>query len=216
MLSIATNTAEAVSAYVVGWAVSRGAPKPIATEFGWYVATGQAHESERHVPVRGRALDVLAVAETLRAPLACLKFAGQYADWRPLFGREWTDNPVGWFMTSTLTSTPNVPLRIGTAQVTQDGDLIAATIMLDGEVIASGRTGMAGEWCVPDRIRTSEQHRRQGLGTTVMRLLLNEAYKEGARRAVLDASEDGRALYEAMGWSMLSPQFGLTRTSVSV
>lgn len=74
---------------------------------------------------------------------------------------------------------------------------------------------MAGEWCVPDRIRTGERHRRQGLGSEVMRLLLDAAREAGAERAVLAASLDGRRLYEATGWTTCSPQFGLTRSVVS-
>lgn len=99
MLRIDPDTAEAVSACVAGWAVSRGAPRPTIAESGWHVATGQLHEPERYVPTHGTAGDVLDVADSLRTPLACLRFAGNYDDWRPLFGGKWVNSPVGWFMT---------------------------------------------------------------------------------------------------------------------
>lgn len=211
MLRIDSRTAEAVSAYVAGWAVSRGTPRPTPAEFGWHVATGQPHESERYVPVRGTAGDIQALATALRTPLACLKFAGSYDDWRPLFGTEWIDNPAGWFMTAGLSNQASTARSVGTVRVDQRGDLICVTIRSDGEVVATGRLGMAGDWCVPDRIRTGERHRRKGLGRIVMHALLNRAHAAGARHAVLDASADGRALYTAMGWTLMSPQFGLTR-----
>lgn len=209
MLRIEESTAEAVSAYVAGWAVSRGAPEPTRTPLGWHVATDQAHESQRAVPVRGSVTEVLQVANGLRKPLSCLKFAGSYDDWRPHFGPEWTDNPIGWFMITRL-SRQEVGTIAGHAEVEADGRLLSARILRDGEVVASGRIGMAGEWCVPDRIRTGDRYRRQGLGSAVMRLLLAAARDAGADRAVLDASLDGRGLYEAMGWTMRSAQFGLT------
>lgn len=209
MLRIDESTSEAVSAYVAGWAVSRGAPTPAA--LGWQVATGQAHESERYVPVRGAVSDVLDVAAALRTPLACLKFAGRYHDWRPLFGEGWTDNPAGWFMTRELGLESITRPPLGDLHITVEGRLITARITLGTETIASGRTGLADDWCVPDHIRTMERHRRKGLGDSIMRALITTACEAGAKHAVLDASTDGRRLYEATGWTMCSPQFGLTR-----
>lgn len=211
MLRIDESTSEAVSAYVTGWAVSRGAPAPTPVALGWHVATGQPHESERYVPVRGSLAEVVEIASSLRTPLACLKFAGRYDEWRPSFGVEWIDNPVGWFMTCKLAREQDSRPPLGRLDITVDGRLITARVALGNETIATGRTGLAGDWCVPDRIRTSEEHRRKGLGGSIMRALLAAAREAGATRAVLDASVDGRRLYEATGWTMCSPQFGLTR-----
>ncbi|NNG38373.1 hypothetical protein HJ588_03665 [Flexivirga sp. ID2601S] len=214
MLRIDPRTSEAVSAYVAGWAVSREAPSPTRVEFGWHVATGQAHESERYVPVRGSVDDVRGIADGLRTPLACLKFAGRYDDWRPHFGTEWEDNPVGWFMTRELRAAPQVTVT-DRVRVRRTGALITAEVRGDGDVIATGRTGLAGDWCVPDRVRTANAHRRRGFGRAIMDALLTAAYDCGVRHAVLDASQDGRALYAVTGWTTLAPQFGLTRSPSS-
>ncbi|WP_265442689.1 GNAT family N-acetyltransferase [Flexivirga meconopsidis] len=211
MLTIDPRTSEAVSAYVAGWAVSRGAPRPTPVALGWHVATGQAHESERYVPVRGSVDDVRGIADGLRTPLACLKFAGRYDDWRPHFGTEWEDNPIGWFMTCELGDASRVDVT-DKVLVRRTGALITAEIRGDDDVIATGRTGLVGDWCVPDRIRTVEAHRRRGFGRAIMDALLTAAYDCGVRHAVLDASQDGRALYAATGWTTLAPQFGLTRS----
>ncbi|WP_446665816.1 hypothetical protein [Flexivirga sp. B27] len=168
MLRINESAAEAVSAYVAGWSVSRRTPPPEPAPLGWHVASGLAHEPERYVPVRGTESDVRSLAERLTTPLTCVKFAGSHRDWRPTFGSEWDDNPVGWFMTKRLTHQSVERPFAGELAVVADRDLVTAQIALDGQVVASGRAGLAGSWCVPDRIRTSEHHRRRGLGSTVM------------------------------------------------
>lgn len=114
-------------------------------------------------------------------------------------------------MTKHLASDADATPPLGELRIVEDAHLILATIELDGHVIASGRAGLAGDWCVPDRIRTVGSHRRRGLGSAIMIALLQSARGHGARRAVLDASRDGRALYLATGWQPMAWQFGLTR-----
>ncbi|WP_225881891.1 GNAT family N-acetyltransferase [Streptomyces aureocirculatus] len=57
-----------------------------------------------------------------------------------------------------------------------------------------------GETVVVDRVVTHEPHRRRGLGGFVMGALTDEALNRGATLGVLGATEDGRALYETLGW----------------
>jgi ribosomal protein S18 acetylase RimI-like enzyme len=49
-------------------------------------------------------------------------------------------------------------------------------------------------------VATDPAHRRQGLGTRVMRALLADARRRGARTASLQASPDGFPLYERLGF----------------
>jgi ribosomal protein S18 acetylase RimI-like enzyme len=49
-------------------------------------------------------------------------------------------------------------------------------------------------------VATDPAHRRQGLGTRVMRALLADARRRGARTASLQASPDGLPLYERLGF----------------
>jgi ribosomal protein S18 acetylase RimI-like enzyme len=50
-------------------------------------------------------------------------------------------------------------------------------------------------------VATDPAHRRQGLGTRVMRALLADARRRGARTASLQASPDGFPLYERLGFA---------------
>jgi GNAT superfamily N-acetyltransferase len=202
-----------VDAYVAGWARSRGAPQPRRISHGWHVATGTPSEPQRVILTTGAPDDVRRWRATLPLVGSCLKFAGARQDWLWLVDESWAENPLGWFMTTELASQ--------TAAVSPDGlavcswyrdNVVRVQVMAGDTVVASGRAGIVGIWAVPDRIRTAETHRRRGLGTLVMQSVLREAAQHGARRAVLDASSQGRALYEALGWQHVAGQFGVTRT----
>jgi GNAT superfamily N-acetyltransferase len=81
-----------------------------------------------------------------------------------------------------------------------DGDRATVTVQVDGEAAAQGAVGVVGETAVVDRVRTAEAFRRRGLATTVMQHLLERAAQQSARRALLVASPEGRALYSRLGW----------------
>ena len=49
-------------------------------------------------------------------------------------------------------------------------------------------------------VYTEPAHRRQGLARALMETMLASCRAEGFRAVTLDASDDGRALYEAMGF----------------
>jgi GNAT superfamily N-acetyltransferase len=55
-----------------------------------------------------------------------------------------------------------------------------------------------------DRIETSPEHRRKGLGNTIMNALKAHRKSTNAPQ-LLVATEDGRGLYTSLGWSVLSP-----------
>ena len=56
---------------------------------------------------------------------------------------------------------------------------------------------------VYDRIETAPAHRRRGLGRAVMAALA-DARRSRAASQVLVATDDGRALYARLGWSVYS------------
>lgn len=215
MPQIDPSVAAYVDAYVAGWSLSRRTTRPEPVEQGWHVLTGTETEPERYVLTGGNAEDIRRVMGAMPRSGSYVKFAGDREDWLMLADAEWEVDPIGWFMAydlgrrgSDLAIRPPV------------GDLITATIEdrvarievgHDGEVIASGRAGLVGEWAVPDRIRTGDAYRRRGLGRFVMRQLLNLAAEAGAERAALNASADGRELYRALGWTTVAQQTGLTR-----
>ena len=83
------------------------------------------------------------------------------------------------------------------------GDLIEVRVLCDGAEAASGVIVVVGEDAVPHRIQTSPEHRRRGLGSVVMGVLVREALASGATTGLLFASEDGLHLYRRLGWETI-------------
>lgn len=76
----------------------------------------------------------------------------------------------------------------------------------EDELAAMGWVTFDGTTAVYDRIWTSPQHRRKGLGSLVMRYLTSEAMSQGdLSEGLLVASPDGQLLYGHLGWTDLAP-----------
>lgn len=86
------------------------------------------------------------------------------------------------------------------------GSLVQVVVRADDDSVAArGKAGLAGGCAVFDQIETDSRHRRRGLGRAVMGALSAAAQYAGATTGVLVATEDGRALYTALGWTLSSP-----------
>lgn len=84
------------------------------------------------------------------------------------------------------------------------GPVIEARIFAKtGGLAASGFAAEAGGVLVYDRIVTEPEHRRKGLGHALMQTL-HDARRNSDGPELLVATEDGRALYSALGWETIS------------
>lgn len=103
-----------------------------------------------------------------------------------------------------------------------DGRYVGWMVEDDGHVVA-GLGMMVIEWpphpTHPDdgrrgsifNVYVEPSHRRRGLARELMRLALDEARRRGIRHLVLHATEDGRPLYEGLGFRPTS-EMALTLT----
>lgn len=86
----------------------------------------------------------------------------------------------------------------------EDGDgWTLFTVTHGDDVAARGRMAVVDDYCILDRIYTSPDYRRQGLGTFVTRALLAIAHENYVSEGLLVATGDGQQLYEHLGWSLL-------------
>lgn len=77
------------------------------------------------------------------------------------------------------------------------------TVLYGEDVAARGRMAAVDEFCILDRIYTSPDYRRQGLGTFVTRALLAIAHEHDVEEGLLVATAEGQELYEYLGWTHL-------------
>ena len=104
-----------------------------------------------------------------------------------------------------MAATPELPDGY-VLEIARKAKLIFVKILTEaGDLAANGSAALAGGYAIYDRIETDEAHRRRGLGGVVMRTLEGLASAQGVRGGLLVATEDGRALYERLGWRLLSP-----------
>ncbi|WP_235031618.1 GNAT family N-acetyltransferase, partial [Geminicoccus flavidas] len=75
-----------------------------------------------------------------------------------------------------------------------------------GEPAAAARFGWAGpDLVVVDHVLTLPAFRRRGMGETLMAAMAARAGREGAKRMLLISSQQGRRLYERIGFRTLAP-----------
>ncbi|MEU9113307.1 GNAT family N-acetyltransferase [Streptomyces sp. NPDC048483] len=200
--SIGLMVPELVSTWVSGWAVSRGTPPPLEKPWGFSSEVGDPDHG-RHVLPAATEASVRRAAASVNVPHTWLKVPmepDEVAGWLP---EGWVvdKEETGHLMAVELRPTDPAPPEGYTASVeTRDGVTYVQVRDAAGGPAATGQMAVLGQATVVGRVVTEEAHRRRGLGDFVMRTLADHAAAEGASLGILGATDDGRALYETLGW----------------
>ncbi|MEI5101574.1 GNAT family N-acetyltransferase [Streptomyces sp. PmtG] len=203
----------AVRAWIDGWVVSRGAAPPVVEPWGYTIDVGQARHPSRHVFGAANAgvqeADVRKVASSVSGRDVWLKIFDAPSRVAPWLGPEWWVDPEeGYLMTVPLTPVAPRGLAVPDGyrlRSWERGGVVRAMVTTeDGSWAARGQIAPTGRTAVADQIETSAEHRRRGLGSLVMRALQTAAIDHGSEVGVLAGTVEGRALYEALGWSVVA------------
>jgi len=194
-----------ILAWQTAHSVARGAPPPFPDRGGFRVETHSEKEVTRWV--FPRLCDGLRdVAQQITAPRHYLKLCGTNEELRGALPSRWDIQPANYFMTTTVAPTTARPLPAGyELTLNRTGPIIRARVIAqNGDLAASGDAAEAAGVFVYDRIETSSDHRRKGLGISVM-AALGTARVSHESSQLLVATEDGRSLYMSLGWKVLGP-----------
>ncbi|MGN9768333.1 GNAT family N-acetyltransferase [Micromonospora sp. SD12] len=203
------TVAELMMAWGSGWAVSRGTPAPVEIPGGFRVDVGLPGHRVRHVLHTYDAGSLGRLGRELTAPGTWIKVSGDRAGLRAALSDAWTMDRAGHLMSAPLTPGAVEPPTPYAMRVVVEGGVVVATVLdASGRRAASGRLGGAGEFGTVDQVETEPAHRRRGLGSVVMRALGDHAARRGMRTGILVATDDGRALYRALGWTVRSEVSG--------
>lgn len=195
---------ELVMAWGRGRAVSRLTPPPTAVPGGFRADVDASSGRMRHV-LHTHSPDLIGrIAAEQTAPGSQIRLAGPTAALREALPLDWIMDAAGHLMT-----VPFAPRRARAPEgyrieVATDGDLTVAVARDRSGEAASARLGRSGEFGVFDQVTTAPAHRRRGLGTALMGALSDRALDLGMTTGLLVGSDDGRALYEALGWTYRS------------
>jgi GNAT superfamily N-acetyltransferase len=185
--------------------VARGLPLPVADHGGLRVDTNAPAERCRYV-YAGPSPGMRELARTVNDPLTFIKMCGAGEQLLALMPPGWRLQQMGYLMVHDGAPMAAQPLPPGYRLVMgMEGAATAARILSgDGSLAASGYALEHGGVFIFDTIVTAAAHRRRGLGKALM-AALGATQQSAAARRVLVATEDGRALYLALGWTVLSP-----------
>ncbi|MFC4337781.1 GNAT family N-acetyltransferase [Salininema proteolyticum] len=184
-----------------GWSRSRRTERPTPVEGGFRIHVGDRGHRDRHI-FHTYTLDSLrSWAERLDGPGQWIKVAGSQEEVREALPDHWRIDADGHYMTTRLVKSghslsPEYRMEVEES----DHRLVAKVYDSADEEAASANLGLTGESAIFDRVSTSPAHRRRGLGTAVMAELADRALALGVSRGILGATNDGRALYERLGW----------------
>ncbi|GAA1878304.1 hypothetical protein GCM10009753_01800 [Streptantibioticus ferralitis] len=191
-----------------GWVVSRRRPAPVEKPWGLYVEVGRPDQVGRHVLPDAVETAVRQAAASVTVPCTWLKVPmepEETAAWLPP-GWVVDMDEAGHLMAAELRATDPVPPGGYTPSVqTRDRVVYVRVHDAAGELAAKGQMALLGQATVVDCVTTEAAHRRRGLGAFVMRTLADHAVAEGATLGVLGATDEGRALYETLGWKAHAP-----------
>jgi GNAT superfamily N-acetyltransferase len=198
--------AEVIRAWISGWVLSRGASTPVEVPGGFEIEVGMPGHQRRYVLSAADPVVIRDLMERVTEPDIWLKVTAPEDEVVPLLAPAWTLMDPGFMMTTTLhwvEVTP--PAGYSVTTTTEEAVTFVQVLTADGQCAARGQVAVAGEFAIFDRIRTEDTHRRRGLGRVVMNTLGNAALTQGSHSAVLGATDEGRALYLSLGWTVHSP-----------
>ncbi|GAA2584687.1 hypothetical protein GCM10010435_73240 [Winogradskya consettensis] len=198
-------TADLMAGWARGWAVSRGAPAPVPRAGGWFIPTGVPGEAARYL--LHDSADVPRVTGTEVQPHTWIKVSAAPDDVLPHLPAGWERRHDGHLMHRRLGDSPSAPLTEGYTARLDDTGTGAVKVVIresDGEVAAKAQAGIAAPIVVFDRVETLPAHQRRGLGRAAMTLLTTHVATR-ASAGILVATDEGRALYETLGWITASP-----------
>lgn len=194
-----------VFAWQAAHSIARGSPPPVHDRGGFRVDTHSEKEVKRWV--FPQLCDGLcAIARDITAPRHYLKLCGSDEELRSALPARWEVQPANFFMMATAAAVDAKPLPDGyRMEVERAGPVTRASVIgPQGDLAATGCAAETPDVFIYDRIETSQDHRRKGLGVAVM-VALGAARKSRVSPQLLVATEHGRGLYVNLGWTVLAP-----------
>jgi hypothetical protein len=205
-----------VFAWQAAHSLARKSPPPIHDRGGFRVDTHSEKEVKRWV--FPRLCDGLYdIARDISLPRHYLKLCGTNEELQGALPARWEIQPENYFMEAAAMVCEASSLPDGyRMELHQTGPVTQVHIIAsNGDLAASGTAAETADAFVYDRIETALDHRRKGLGIAVMSAL-GSARKSSAGPQLLVATEEGRSLYERLGWVVIAPFAAATIPDMSV
>lgn len=192
--------------WLKAWSLSRNLPLPIQYTSGFKVEVGDEKQKERYVFSEPDE-NFLKLSRTLEEPWVYLKVCTAPDHFLKSIPNTWELQPQGYMMSChhpMNISNPNLPDGYRLEKASNHSVFTIRIIAEDEEQAAIGRVVLVDGLAVYDRIVTEKGYRRKGLGSFLMKELEKLALSRGVSNNLLVATEEGKLLYESLGWEVYS------------
>ena len=200
------NSPDILKKWLTAWSLSRELPLPIAYKSGFKVEVGDVKQKERYVFAELNE-DFIELSNIINEPWIFLKTFASPEEIKGRVSEKWTFQPQGYVM---VCSEPMVfPNRhLDTEYKFEFYDynstFVVKILTQNNEQVAIGHVVLVDDIAVYDRIITDINHRRKGLATTIIKELEKTVLAKGITKNVLVATEEGKQLYQSLGWEVHS------------
>ncbi|KXH84528.1 GNAT family N-acetyltransferase [Chryseobacterium kwangjuense] len=199
-------THEIVGKWLKAWSLSRQVSLPVEYKSGFKVDVGDEKQKTRYVFSELND-DFLELSQEIDEPWVYLKVCISHDQVQNVVPRKWDIQPPGYMMKcSGPMQSPARKLADGYHLEYEKYNTtnLIKIIAQNGDLASSGYIVLMDDLAVYDRIITDEKHQRKGLGSFLMLELEKIALAQGISNHFLVATEEGKALYESLGWELYS------------
>ncbi|RQO40813.1 N-acetyltransferase [Chryseobacterium sp. KBW03] len=197
-------SAEIVENWLKGWCLSREVSFPVQYKSGLHVIVGDEKQKERFVfPELND--DFFQLAHSIDIPWIYLKVSTSPDELMGKIPERWKLQPQGYMMTCFQPMNfPEISLAEGYHLEFSEYNttFVVRIVAENGEQASIGRVSLIDNIAVYDRIVTEINHQRKGLATFLLKELEKIALSKGFSNNLLVATEEGKRLYETLGWKM--------------
>lgn len=198
------DKAEIVENWLKGWCLSREVSFPVQYKSGFKVFVGDEKQKERYVfPELNE--DFFQLAQEIDEPWVYLKVSTSPDQFIENIPEKWELQPQGYLMTcfhpmkfQEISLAKGYHLEFSEYNTT----FVVKIVAENGEQASIGRVSLIDDVAVYDRIITEIPHQRKGLASFLLKELEIIALSKGFSNNLLVATEEGKFLYETLGWKV--------------
>lgn len=195
---------EIVKSWLKGWCLSREISFPVEYKSGFNVFVGDEKQKERYVfPELND--DFFQLAQSIDEPWVYLKVSTSPDQFMGNIPGKWQLQAQGYMMTCFHPMVfPEISLAKGYHLEFSEYNttFVIRIVTENGEQASIGRVSLIDDVAVYDRIVTEIKHQRKGLASFLLKELEKTTLSKGFTHNLLVATEEGKLLYESLGWKV--------------
>lgn len=195
-----------IEKWLKGWALSRELPLPVIYRSGFKVDVGHEKQKVRYVFSELND-DFIHLASSIDEPWVFLKVCASPDELKDYVPSKWEIQPQGYMMSCLHPmkfSNGSLPNEYKLEFDNYNSTFVVRIVTQNGELASIGRVALVDDIAVYDRISTESDHRRKGLASFLIKELEKIALSKGVFKNFLVATEEGKLLYQSLGWEVYS------------